>query len=420
MLVIKNIHLIDPLNQRDEITNIQINEEGILHALGDFEINEKDEIIDGTNQIACPGFVDIHVHFRDPGQTYKEDIESGSKAAIAGGYTHVVCMANTVPVIDDLNLYQENQHKMDKMPLHVYQSAAISKKFAGQELTDMAALKKAGVRLFTDDGLPLKDGNFVRKAMINAAELNVPLSFHEEDPRYIGKAGINDGKISAILGFKGASRDAEIEIIKRDLELAKATGATINIQHISSKEAVQLVREAKQQGIHVHAEACPHHFTLTEDAVLQHGSLAKMNPPLREEADRLAIIDGLKDGTIDIIATDHAPHSKEEKDKPLLACPSGIIGLETAYALANEILVSQGYLTQVQLIEKMSVNPARLINIRAALDIGKEANMTIIDPNKQWIVQKFASKSQNSPFFGRLCKGKVIATIAKGKIVYHE
>ena len=413
MLKIKNIQVIDPLNNRNEITDICIDDNGCI--VKECEVNEE---IDGTGKIAYPGFVDIHVHFRDPGQTYKEDLYTGSKCAITGGYSHVVCMANTVPVIDNVELYKDNSDKMKDLPLNVYQAAAISKGFKGEELTDMKALKEAGVNFFTDDGLPLKDGDFVKSAMIKAKELHVPLSFHEEDPQYIGKAGVNEGKISKQLGFVGASRLAESEISKRDIELARVTGATINIQHISSKEAVELVREAKKEGIDVHAEACPHHFTLTEDAVLVHGSLAKMNPPLREVEDRIAICEGLKDGTIDIIATDHAPHSDEEKSKELMSCPSGILGLETAYALANEMLVNQGYLNEVSLIERMAINPGKLIGVRCALDLDKPANMVIVDPKEEWIYEESVSKSNNSPFLNRKMIGKVIMTFAKGKCVY--
>lgn len=413
MYKFKNIRVIDPLNNRDEITDLYINHNGCI-----VDSCEVEKEIDGTGKIACPGFVDVHVHFRDPGQTYKEDLITGSICAIRGGYSHVVCMANTIPVIDSIELYMNNTLRMQDLPLNVYQAVAISKGFKGVELTDMDGLKSAGAIFFTDDGLPLKDQEFVRKAMLKAKELSIPLSFHEEDPTYIGKAGVNEGKISKQLGFVGADRLAESVITKRDIELAKETGATINIQHISSKEAVELVRQAKKEGIHVHAEACPHHFTLTEDAVLIHGSLAKMNPPLREEEDRIAICEGLKDGTIDIIATDHAPHSDEEKAKELMSCPSGILGLETAYSLANEMLVDKGYLTYTSLVERMSVNPGKLIGVRCALDVNEVVNMVIIDPNEEWVYKESVSKSNNSPFLNRKMKGKVIMTFAKGKCVY--
>lgn len=418
MFCIKNIKVIDPLNQRHEIADILIDDDGNIKTIGKVEDNVQS--FDGTGKIAYPGFVDIHVHFRDPGQTYKEDLISGANSAIVGGYTHVVCMANTKPIIDNVNLYQANQTKMETLPLNVYQAAAISQEFKGETLTDFAGLKDAGVRMLTDDGIPLKNKNFVQKAMEEAVKYDLPLSFHEEDPSYITYPGINEGKISAQLCFKGADRMAEIAMIKRDIALAKETGATINVQHISSKEGVALIKQAKMDGLNVHAEACPHHFTLNEEAVLKYGSLAKMNPPLRQEEDRIAIIEALKENVIDIIATDHAPHSREEKSQPLLKCPSGIIGLETAYCLTNEILVKNHYLDEESLIERMAIQPGALIGIRAALDIGQKANIAIVDPNKRYTIKSFASKSSNSPFLGRECIGKVWMTIAKGEIVYHD
>lgn len=418
MFCIKNIMVIDPLNKRHEIADILIDDLGQIQTIG--KVDQNVQTYDGTGKIAYPGFVDIHVHFRDPGQTYKEDLVSGAKSAIAGGYTHVVCMANTKPIIDDVSLYQANQKRMADLPLNVYQAAAISKGFKGETLTDFAQLKAAGVRMLTDDGIPLKNKDFVLQAMKEAVKYDLPLSFHEEDPTYITNPGINDGIVSEKLGFKGANRMAEIAMIERDIALAKETGATINVQHISSKEGVALIKEAKLAGLHIHAEACPHHFTLTEDDILKYGSLAKMNPPLRCEADRLAIMEALKENVIDIIATDHAPHSQAEKSQPLLKCPSGIIGLETAYCLANEMLVRNHYLDEEALINRMAVQPGALIGIRAALDIGKKANLVIVDPNKEHTIKSFASKSNNSPFIGRNCIGKVWMTIAKGKIVYHD
>lgn len=420
MLIIQNIHIIDPLNQRNEIADITIDDSGRIYHIGKAHISLNDTVINGHQRIAYPGFVDVHVHFRDPGQTDKEDLLSGSQAAVAGGYTHVVCMANTLPIIDNVDLYLNNQRKMASLPLHVYQAAAITCGFKGQQLTDMAALKNEGVVMFTDDGIPLRNPEIVQEAMRLAASLDMPLSFHEEDPRYISHPGINDGIVSAQLGFTGAHRQAEIAIIERDIAFAKATNACINIQHISSKEAVDLVKKARQEGVNIHAEACPHHFTLNEMAVLTHGTLAKMNPPLRCEEDRLAICEALKEGTIDLIATDHAPHTSSEKAKPLLEAPSGILGLETAYALANEQLVHQGYLNEVSLIEKMAINPGKLIGIRCALDLNKEANIVIVDPHASWVVEGFHSKSQNSPFLGRTMLGQVQMTIAKGKIVYQK
>ena len=417
-MLIQNVRVIDPLTQTDKVTHVHIQNDRISDISSN--IPNDPEVIDGTGLILCPGLVDVHVHFRDPGQTHKEDIQTGAQSAARGGYTHVLCMANTRPIIDTVERYQEVTQRMAKLPIHVYQAAAISVGFQGRELTDMVRLKEAGVRLFTDDGIPLRDEGFVKAAMQLASKLQVPLSFHEEDPHYIGYAGINEGRISRQLGFQGADRMAEIVMVELDINLAKETDAIINIQHISSKEAVELVRQAKKEGIHVHAEACPHHFTLNEEAVLQYQSLAKMNPPLREESDRLAIIEGLRDGTLDLIATDHAPHSAQEKQVALQKAPSGIIGLETAFALGYQELVLKGYLSLPALIEKMTLNPARLIGLEQSLQVGHEANFTLIDPNAKWKVDHFASRSSNSPFMGWELTGQIVATYARGKCVYRR
>ena len=323
-MIIKNVRLINPADGRDEICRIEI-EDGLIKKIvgqasqGDFTENKQfgedsngtQEILDAKGCIAAPGLVDVHVHFRDPGFTYKEDIESGSLAAAKGGYTSVILMANTKPVVDQEETLSYILEKAGKSPVHIYSCACVTKGMRGQELVDMDKLYKCGAVGFTDDGLPLMEADVVRRAMEQAARLNVPISFHEEDPSLIMNSGINRGKVSEQLGLGGAPREAEITMIERDLTLALETGAAIDIQHISTKEGVELVRQARKKSDRIHAEATPHHFSLTEEAVLEHGTLAKMNPPLRTEDDRQAIIEGLKDGTIDLIATDHAPHSAE-------------------------------------------------------------------------------------------------------------
>ena len=297
--------------------------------------------------------------------------------------------------------------------------AAVSKNFEGKELTDMAALKAAGAVGFTDDGIPLKDGVFVRRAMQKARELSMPISFHEEDPVFIQNNGINHGEVSEQLGIYGSPALAENSLIARDCMIALDTRATVSIQHISSADGVELVRFAKRLGADIWAEATPHHFTLTEEAVLKYGTLAKMNPPLRTEQDRLAILEGLKDGTISIIATDHAPHSREEKEKPLTEAPSGIIGLETSLALGITNLVKTGQLTMVELIKKMSVNPAKLYHLeKGTLSVGADADVVLFAPDEKWVVSEYASKSCNSPFTGWTLTGKVKRTICGGRIVY--
>ena len=308
-----------------------------------------------------------------------------------------------------------------KTGIHVLSCAAVSMGFKGQELTDMEGLLAAGAAGFTDDGIPLMDGAFVRAAMEEAARLDTVLSFHEEYKAFIKENGINHGKVSDKLGIYGSPALAEDSLVARDCMIALDTGATVDIQHISSGHSVEMVRLAKKLGAKVWAEVTPHHFTLTEDAVHIHGTLAKMNPPLRTEQDRQMLIEGLKDGTIDMIATDHAPHSKEEKERPLTVAPSGILGLETALALGITNLVRPGHLTMSQLMEKMSLNPARLYKMDCGrMEPGAPADLVIFDADRQWKVDGFESKSSNSPFLGETLTGKVVYTICGGKVVYGD
>ena len=288
-------------------------------------------------------------------------------------------------------------------------------------MTDFEELLANGATGLTDDGIPLKDENFVRAAMERAKALDVVLSFHEEDPAFITNNGVNRGKASEFYGIGGSPEEAEISLVQRDCELAKEIGAKINVQHISSGKAVEFVRQAKAAGAFVYSEATPHHFTLTEEACIKHGTLAKMNPPLRTEEDRLAIIEGLQDGTIDMIATDHAPHSAEEKAKSITEAPSGIIGLETSLALGITSLVKPGYLSLVELIKKMSLNPARIYGLdKGTLEIGRDADLVIFDTDKCWTPEKYYSKAVNTPFTGMELNGEVCATICGGDIVFKK
>ena len=395
MLIIEGARILDPAAGRDAVGDIVIEGERIRETrpvgLGREAARQAGEencrVIDGRGLAAAPGLVDVHVHFRDPGFTYKEDIETGARAAAR----------------------------------RVLSCAAISKGFQGKELTDMEGLLAAGAAGFTDDGIPLMDGAFVRRAMEEAARLDTVLSFHEEDKTFIKENGINHGAVSDRLGIYGSPALAENSLVARDCMIALDTGARIDIQHISSGPAVEMVRLAKKLGAQVWAEVTPHHFALTEDAVLAHGSLAKMNPPLRTERDRQMLIEGLKDGTIDMIATDHAPHSAEEKARPLTEAPSGIIGLETALALGITYLVKPGHLTLLELMKKMSTNPARLYRLEAgSLAAGAPADLVLFDPDARWTVKDFASKSANSPFVGQTLTGCVVRTICAGREVYAE
>jgi len=332
-------------------------------------------------------------------------------------------MANTKPAVDNEETLSYVIEKGKTTDLRIYTCAAVTKGLGGKEMVDVDDLFEKGAVGFTDDGIPIMDAELMRKAMEATAKLNVPISLHEEDPGLITNNGINRGAASEHFGIGGSPREAEITLIERDLQLALETGAVLNIQHISTKEGVELVRKAKNdpRGKNIHAEATPHHFTLTQEAAIKHGTLAKMNPPLREEADRQAIIKGLQDGTIDIIATDHAPHSKEEKEKPITEAPSGIIGLETALSLGVTELVDKNLLTMKELIAAMSTNPAGMYGLEAgSIEEGKAADLVIFAPSESYTVESFLSKSSNSPFVGQTLKGVVHYTIVNGEIVYQK
>lgn len=422
MILIKDGRVIDPKNDIDEVLDIKI-KDGKIIGLGKYqESDEYSEVIDGSGKIVAPGLIDVHVHFREPGFTYKEDIASGAKSAKTGGFTTVVCMANTKPVIDNSETLAIVLEQAEKTDINVLTVAAVSKGFEGKELTDFVGLKKQGAVGFTDDGIPLDDDLFVKKAMEKAKELNVPISLHEEDPKYIERSGVNAGKVADKLNYGGASDLAEYIMVARDCMLAVATGARLNIQHISSGVSVGVVKLAQELGADVWAEASPQHFSATEDLVLEKGALARVNPPLRTEDDRLKIIDGLKNNVINIIATDHAPHSAEEKSKDITEAPSGMIGLETALALGLTNLVRTGHLSIRHLLEKMTINPAKLYNLdKGYIEEGADADLVIFDEHEKWTVtDDFQSKANNSPFIGMEVYGKVKYTICKGKIVYKE
>lgn len=419
MILIKDGRVIDPLSHTDEVLDIIVDGSNITH-IGKYQRSDEFEtIIEARGCIVAPGFVDVHVHFRDPGFPNKETIESGAQAAAHGGFTSVVCMANTLPPVDTVETLQYVMERAKKAPIHVYSVAALTKGMRGEELVDMQALVSAGAVGFSDDGLPIKNGKLCREAMIQAKALGVPISFHEEDPSYIVSSGINQGTISKAMEVGGAPNVAEDVMVARDAMLALDTQAPISIQHISSGNSVALVRLAKSLGAPIAAEATPHHFTLCEDAVLKHGSLAKMNPPVRTTEDRYHIIEGLKDDTIEIIATDHAPHTADEKAKGLAASPSGIIGLETSLALGITSLVRKGSLTISRLIEKMSLKPAEFYHMDAGyLKEGGPADIVIFNEQELWTPEGFASKSSNSPFIGTPLFGRVHYTICTGRIVY--
>lgn len=435
MIYITNGYMVDPKSGREGYYDILIQgdkiaaiaERGTLlsdllrqKGIGaEAQQTEEIERIDAAGLMITPGLVDVHVHFRDPGFTYKEDIHTGAKAAAKGGFTSVVLMANTKPTVDTAETLSYVLGKGEETDIHIYSCANVTKGMKGEELVDMENLSAAGAAGFTDDGIPLMDEEVLREALRRAAKLGKPVSLHEENPALIANNGVNAGKAAAHYGIGGSPREAEISMVERDLKIALTEEGDLSIQHISTKEAVDLVRQAKKQSSHIYAEAAPHHFTLTEEAVIKHGTLAKMNPPLREETDRLAIIEGLQDGTIDMIATDHAPHSIEEKAKPVTEAPSGIIGLETSLSLGIRELVEPGYLTMKELITKMSLAPAGLYHLDAGyLAENGPADLVLFDRQAQWRVEHFASKACNSPFVGEMMPGVIAYTICGGKVVY--
>lgn len=418
MLLIQNGRVVDPVTGTDEIMDVLI-DGSMICKTGKGLSAPGAEVIDASGLVVAPGLMDAHVHFRDPGFTYKEDIETGAQAAAKGGFTTVVCMANTKPAVDSLETLEYVQKKGEATGIHVLQAAAVTKGLKGKELTDMEALADAGAPGFTDDGIPLMDEKLLLEAMEKAKELGLPLSLHEEDPLLIESPGVHQGDVSKQLSYGGAPRVSEDIMVARDCMLALHTGARVCIQHISSAHSVELVRMAKAMGADIHAEATPHHFTLTDEAVLKYGTNARMNPPVRTETDRQAIIRGLKDGTIDMIVTDHAPHSAEEKARPLSEAPSGITGLETSLGLGLLSLVEPGYLTLQKLMELMSRNPAEFYRmIPGSIAEDAPADLIIFSETERWRVEQFASKASNSPFSGWELPGRVYYTICAGKIVY--
>lgn len=428
MLLIKNGYMLDPKSGYEGEADILIQEGKIkkiyrgITGIVDESLFENLQVIDAGGLYLAPGLVDVHVHFRDPGFLYKEDIETGAKAAAKGGFTTVVLMANTKPTVDNEETLKYVLEKGKTTQIHVETCCSVSKGLQGKELLDYKKLLEKGAVGFTDDGIPLLEEKILIEAMKQIAELNVPISLHEEDPRLITNNGVNRGKASEHFGIGGSPREAEVSMVERDIEIAKKTGAIVNIQHISCKETAQMIREAKQAGYtNIHGEATPHHFTLTEKDVIVHGTMAKMNPPLREMEDKKAIIEAIKDGTLDIIATDHAPHSEEEKAKAITEAPSGILGLETAFALGVGELVEKNDMPLIDLIDRMSYAPAKMYHLDAGyVKENGPADFIIFDPNEFWKVEGFLSKSKNSPFLGKTMLGKIKKTICNGKVVYED
>ena len=425
MLLIKNGYVMDPAGGTEGKKDILI-ADGKIRKLTEpmfhpEETRENIQIMDCEGLVISAGLVDAHVHFRDPGQTCKEDILTGAAAAAKGGYTSVVMMGNTSPHMDNADTLAYVSEKGKRTGIHCYPCGNITMGMEGKVLTDFAELEQAGAVLFTDDGKPVLSTELMRQACVKSAAMHKILSLHEENPECITENGINAGMVAAKMGLRGSPRQAEISMVERDIRIASETGAEITIQHISTAEAVALIREVRKTNPRIHAEATPHHFTLTEEAVFKFGTLAKMNPPLRSENDRKAIIEGLCDGTIEMIATDHAPHAAMEKKKPFSEAPSGITGLETAFSLGIRELVQPGYLTLLQLLQRMSSGPASVYGLNAGcVQEGHPADLVIFHPAQEWKVDSFLSKASNTPFWGERLPGIIYETICGGKTVYHR
>ena len=419
MKLIKNGRVIDPKSQFDARADILIDGQKII-AIGQDLTQADAEIIDATGKIVAPGLIDGHVHFREPGQTHKEDIHTGSLSAARGGFTTVVMMANTNPTVSTVETLTEVLSSAAREKIHVKSVATITDQFDGQTLTDFESLLKAGAAGFSDDGIPFTDAGRVRRAMQKAASFDTILVLHEEDPQLTGVLGINDGAIAHQCGVIGAPTVSEYSMVARDAMLALDTKARVHFQHLSAGESVDVIRFAKSLGAQVTAEVTPQHFSITEDAILTHGTSAKLNPPLRRSSDIEKLIVGLQDGTIDVIATDHAPHTHAEKDQEFTKAPSGMIGLETSLSLGLTHLVAPGHLSLMSLLEKMTSNPAQVLRLDAGyLAENGPADLVIFDAGAmREVADDFASKASNSPFIGEQLQGVIAYTICDGEIVY--
>ena len=422
-LLIKGGRVLSPEDGLDAELDILI-DGGTIREIGPNLQASATETLDARGQIVAPGFIDIHVHFREPGGEISETIESGLRAAVAGGFTAVCPMPNTSPVIDSVDLVRATLEKAANLGLaRVFPIAAVSLASQGETLVEMSALAAAGAVAFSDDGRPVKTAGLMRQAMESAKSLGVPIIDHCEEPTLSANGVMNEGPVSEKLKVRGVPNSSEDVCVSRDLILAESTGAHLHVAHLSTARAVEMVRVAKRRGIRATCEVTPHHFTLTDEAVNQYGTHAKMNPPLRSAQDVEAVLKGIAEGTVECIATDHAPHAPHLKAKPLAEAPNGIIGLETALPLSLMQLVHSGRISLAHMIMLLSTNPARVINQPLGrLQVGGHADITVFDLNHEWIYRaaEGRSKSRNSPFDGWKLRGAVTATIVAGRRVYQR
>mgnify|MGYP001116747290 FL=1 len=421
-LLIRGGRVVDPAQGVDDRLDLLIQDGKILRLGRDLAAPDA-QILNAGGLTAAPGLVDIHVHLREPGFEAKETVATGCAAAARGGVTTLVAMPNTRPAADCPEVVQLVRDKAAPTRINVLPAGAVTLGQKGEQLTDFAALKAAGVPALTDDGVPIQNLALLRRALLEAKRLSLPLLDHCEDRDMVQNYAVNEGAVSRKLGLPGRPAVAEELQIMRDVMLAEDTGAHVHICHISTAKGVDIVRQAKARGVHVTCETCPQYFTLTEDEILRQGTMARVNPPLRTQADVEGIRAGLIDGTIDAIVTDHAPHTAGEKSKPLPDAPSGMVGLETSLALALTGLYHTGLLPLARVLALMSASPAALLGLdKGTLAAGRDADLILFDPDQEWIIDKtkFASKGRNTPFHGRTVRGRVKYTISRGTIIYQE
>ena len=423
-LLIKNGRLVFPVTGTVVLQDVLV-ENGVISLMErGLDPEGCDRVIDASGLMVAPGLVDMHVHLRDPGLTYKEDILTGCAAAARGGVTAMACMANTSPAVDcpEQVEYVLNRARQG-CGVEVYPIAAVSKGLRGEEPTDAEALKDAGAVALSDDGNNVDNANLMRDVLIRARGLDLPVLCHCEDTTMVAGRAVNEGSVSRQLWLEGRPAIAEEIMVMRDAMLAEETGAHVHICHVSTAKSVDIIRRMKKRGVHLTCETCPQYFTLTEDEVLTQGAMARVNPPLRTRNDVAGIVAGLRDGTIDVIATDHAPHSAEEKARSLTRAPSGMIGLETSLAIALTQLYHTRRMGLPAIIKRMSTTPADILRLpRGRMSLGAQADLVLFDPDEEWTVdpEQFASKARNTPFAGWKVKGKVKYTIVKGEIIYQE
>ena len=424
-ILIQGGRIVDAATDTDKKGDIYL-EDGVITEIGEkLKIKDKsDRVIDAKGCLVMPGLIDLHVHFRDPGQTQKEDIETGSRAAARGGVTTVVAMPNTTPVIDSPDRVNYVHNKAKQLAgIHVLQAGAITQGEKGQELSDIEGMVKAGIPALSEDGKSVMNTRLCKEAMEVAEKFNVPIFAHCEDIDLRGDGCMNEDENARRLGLPGICNAVEDVIAARDILLARETGARLHLCHCSTKDSVTMVKQAKADGLPVTAEVCPHHFTLSTEDMVPYDTNYKMNPPLRTKADVEALRQGLKEDIMDVIATDHAPHTQQDKNQSMQKAPFGIVGIETVAALTYSELVLKGYLTPMQMAEKMSYNPAKVIGSnRGSLEVGKDADNVIFNPKKTYQIDKnnFASKGRNTPFDGRTVTGEVEYTICGGKMIYEK